>query len=643
MCGIAGVVSAARVNSEAVRRMNQIQAHRGPDGEGLFLSDDGRVCLGHRRLSILDLSQEGAQPMRDPRTEVVLTFNGEIYNFIEIRERLRGLGHSFHSSSDTEVLLRAYLEWGEDCLSELNGMFAFALWDPRSSTLFCARDRFGEKPFQYVLTPRLFAFASEVKALALLEETDLGIHDGVLRNYALHDSTWLDSSEATLLRGVRQLLPAHAMSVKIDERGVTVLRLWNYWAFDWRVRGEYGTRSLSSAADELLHLLRESIRLRLRSDVRVGSCLSGGLDSSTIVGLMRELEPGAELRTFTGRFPGEARDEGHYANMVVERCGTVHREVAPTPQSFLEDVESLYRHADFPVGGMSQYAQYCVFRLAKQNETVVLLDGQGSDEQLAGYGNAISLSFVRDLFRARKFLAFDHERRAALGESPHLFSAKRMLVNETPLRATLPFLRKVTRRSTLTRASLFEKHWLDDSKFWEVPDSLRGDDTESFSSTLYRLSFRTMLSSLLRFGDRLSMAHSREVRLPFCDHRIAEFTFGLPADLLVGEGQVKRVLRAAIPSVVPSEIVTRPKQGFIPPQEKWLTGPLAEWVRDLVNNPSEELASRLDLRVLQSIANGDEAKRTREIGWIWDTANILAWGRYSHASMRSRERISALA
>lgn len=639
MCGIAGILSPSGANPRAVEAMNDLQTYRGPDGAGLWVSPDGRCALGHRRLAIIDLSERGRQPMLDAERDLCITYNGEIYNFLELRDRLRGLGQTFQTDSDTEVLLRAYAQWGPDCLAELNGMFAFALWDSRRKVLFCARDRFGEKPFVHAMLDGSFAFASEAKALALLQGVSAEVDDGVLAAYVEEGSTRADSYERTLLRDVRQLLPGHAMEIRLTADRAEVARSWCYWSVDVEGRAAYGEHDEEGAAARLLELLTDSVRLRLRSDVPVGSCLSGGLDSSSVVCLIRELEPSADLRTFTGRFPGDPSDEGRYAKLVVESCRTDAFEVAPTPERFAREAERVYWHADFPLGGMSQFAQWCVFHLASQNEVTVLLDGQGSDELLGGYGNAITAGFLHQLTAQGLWRAWRLERAASARSNPALFSWPRLLLARPELAPLRSLLRRHAGRSQVTRSDLFRGEWLGPARLRRpepAPEELYGD-AHSLSRILWTLSFRTMLSSLMRFGDRLSMAHSREVRLPFCDHRIAEFAFGLSPELLVGDGQVKRVLRGAIRNLVPEQISTRPKQGFVPPQDAWVVGPLQDWLRELAREPGP-LGECLDRECITQLAEGDELARRREVTTLWELANLLSWSRFALAPIRDGER-----
>ncbi len=642
MCGIAGIVSPTMANQRAVRAMMDLQAYRGPDGEGLWTSTDGRCCLGHRRLAILDLSPAGRQPMIDAERDLSITYNGEIYNFVELRERLGDLGHRFRTKTDTEVLLAAYAQWGTDCLAELNGMFAFAIWDDRRRVLFCARDRFGEKPLLYALTGGAFVFASEAKALALLHDVDLSIDDGVLASYLDGAASRIDASERTLLRGVRQLLPAHAMEVGFEDGRASIHRNWCYWSVDVEGRAPYASVDAGWAATRLGELLTDSVRLRLRSDVPVGSCLSGGLDSSTVVSLIRRLETDADLRTFTGRFPGDPLDEGAYAQLVIEANRTTAFQVTPTPERFMQEAPRVYWHADFPIGGMSQFAQWCVFHLASENGVTVLLDGQGADELLGGYGFAISRAFLEQLVAQGRWRAWLSERSAAARSNRALFSWPKLVLGSRALTPLRGLLRRATGRSRLSPASVFRASWLEQARRQQPAPCAeeRVDDRHALSRILWTLSFRSMLSSLLRFGDRLSMAHSREVRLPFCDHRVAEFVFGLPPELLVGSGQVKRVLRTAIRGLVPEPIVTRPKQGFLPPQARWLVGPLAAWIDELAAQPGP-IEDRLDTKRLRELVGGSEPERQREAATLWDAFNLVAWSRFALARMRASRSVAA--
>ena len=528
---------------------------------------EGRdLVLGHRRLSIIDLSPSAAQPMVDRTGQFVLTYNGEIYNYLEIRRELLGRGAQFRSQSDSEVILEAYKQWGADCLSRFNGMFAFALYDSVRKVLFCARDRYGEKPFLFGFGREFFAFASEYKALLQHPDLALDIDEWRLLRAAHNPSTGLDADRATVFKSVQQLLPGEAM--EIDVRSLS-FRRWRYWQISPAPEREI--RDPADVFAEFGELLTDSVRLRLRSDVVVGSCLSGGLDSSAIVCIARKLlGADAVYDTFTGRFPGTSADEWAFAKQVVEATNVRSHVVVPTPETFVSDLPDFIWYNELPVGGSSQYAQWCVFRLAKERGVTVLLDGQGADETLGGYEQYFS-KYVMALHQAG-----DGER----------------LARELPgIRARYPLALVPSARDVRDRLPFRLRHWL--SNHLGIGTSLlyglRPEVAERISrenelpevagfnpltNALVQDTFGRFLTTLLRYGDRNSMAHSREVRLPFCDHRIAEFVFRLPPHMLMGEIQTKRLLRESMRGILPEDIRTRwNKQGFRPPQELWFQSP----------------------------------------------------------------------
>jgi len=576
MCGIAGIIGQG-ASASVLDAMLDAEVHRGPDGHGHWeaaLASGRPVRLGHRRLSILDLSEAGAQPMADAGGDFVLTYNGEIYNYLEVRAELVAAGVVFRSHSDTEVVLEAYKRWGADCLQRFNGMFAFALYDRPRGVLFCARDRYGEKPFLFGGDATFFAFASEYKAL--LQHPGLSLNYDELRlvRAAYNQSTGLDGDRQTVFNDVQQLLPGEAMEVDVN---TLQRRIWNYWTL------QPGTAAAISDEREVFthfrELLVDAVRLRMRSDVPVGSCLSGGLDSSAIVCIARQLlGQDADYHTFTGRFPGTAADEWAYASQVVEATGVHSHVVEPTVDGFMAELPAFVWYNELPVGSSSQYAQWNVFRLAKQHGVTVLLDGQGADETLGGYeqyfaryvdalqecGDSARLAQELPRIRERYPLALTPPARALRDRLP--FRARHALSNHLGMGTNLLYgLRpglatQVSRDTALPRLPGFNP----------------------LTSALAQDTFGRFLTTLLRYGDRNSMAHSREVRLPFCDHRIAEFVAGLPPHLLMGEIQTKRLLRESMRGILPEGIRTRwNKQGFRPPQDLWFQSPaLLAQVRD---------------------------------------------------------------
>lgn len=629
MCGIAGVVGPDPSFHVSVGRMVPQMAHRGPDGQGAWSSPGGRCTLGHTRLAIIDLSSASAQPFVDERTALTLVFNGEIYNYRELRTELSG-SWTFRSGGDTEVLLAAFARWGTDCLSHLNGMFAFGIWDESRQALFLARDRFGEKPLYYSERDGHVVFASELRSLMhapLDRRVDEAVALGHLGSETVND---LDGRRGTLVEGVRQLLSGEYLEVTVEaatgRASVTPPR--TYWRPTDGLHDHETVRSLDDAAGQLRELLTDSVRLRLRSDVPVGTCLSGGLDSSSIVAIVRKLDPDRQIHTFTGRFHGDSVDEGRYASEMSDWARTTYHEVDITAAGFLREAPDVYRAAEFPVGSLSQYAQWCVFRLAAEHHVTVLLDGQGSDEIFGGYGNEILRAYASQLLAEKRFGFFLRERVRLARRVPTVFSA------EASARQFLSSRLNRTNRAEMVKfVSPAAKARLASV---EDPEPYGGARNEPLRSLLNTLALRTMLSSLLRYGDHLSMRFSREVRLPFCDHRIIELANRLAPELLLGGGDVKRVLREAMRADLPPSIATREKQGFNPPLGRWLQGPLVPWMRDVLHQASPPIRDLLDVRALDAALDRVGVGASGEWPTLWRVANLCAWDAYSFQPLAQR-------
>jgi asparagine synthase (glutamine-hydrolysing) len=577
MCGIAGIIGSRAVSENAVRAMADIQAHRGPDDSGLWRAPDGRAVLGHRRLSIIDISEGGHQPME--LNGCVITYNGEIYNYLEIRNRLKSEGVSFRSDSDTEVLLAAYIHWGESFLAELNGMFAFAIYDPKRRVLFCARDRFGEKPFLFHAASDRFAFASEYKALFSLDGIKMS-HDSLrLLSFLQHPTRGLDDGMETVFDDIQQLPPAHSLTLDLDQLTFQAHRYW-----DVSPNPDFANLSQSDAEHSFRELLTNSISLRMRSDVSLGSCLSGGLDSSSIVCIARTLlGDDAPYDTFTGRFPGTEADESPWAKKVTEWSRTRSHTVDPDGDLFIDEIGPFMWHNELPVASTSQYAQWCVFRLAKEQNTTVLLDGQGGDELLGGYEQYFS-NYLQSRREDTNPSELEAEKQEIRNRYPHA-----LLSPAQVRRSSLPWsVRRLTAHLT-GKGSDFSFGLKPDAarKMLRTIQSPVSDPTgfHPLTAALYEEALHTNLPVLLRYGDRNSMAHSREVRLPFCDHRIAEFTLSLGAQTLMGNIETKRLLRGALAGILPDEIRTRwSKQGFLPPQAVWLEGRLGRITGEIIES-----------------------------------------------------------
>lgn len=622
MCGIAGIVALRPVRPESVAAMTARLAHRGPDGDGLWQSADGRAVIGHRRLKVIDLTDAADQPMADAAGRAVLTYNGEIYNYRELRERLRAEGAEFRSSGDTEVLLQAYLRWGEGALSELNGMFAFAILDTERRQLFCARDRFGEKPLYFADGDGFFAFASEIKALLALDGVGDTCDPTRALGFLANGRRGLDDARATPFSGIRQLLPGEAMAVDLDSLAVAISRYWT-------PKPDPATALMneSDAVDRFRALLSDAVALRLRSDVPLGSCLSGGLDSSAIVCLVRRhLGADVPYHVFSGRFPGHAADEGRWADIVATATAATVHVSRPTAEDLVSRLDAFAWANELPVGSASQYAQWCVFESAKEADVTVLLDGQGGDEVLGGYEQYFR-SYLDAVRAEGEHVRADEEEIAIRERYPMALPS-----TAERLKRALPrgFRRSLARLAG--KGSDFGFGLSSDMRHavQNVPTipNHTGAGFHPLSRALAEDALEAHLPALLRYGDRNSMAHSREVRLPFCDHRIAEFAFSLPPRHLMGEAETKRMLRRAIAGIVPEAVRTRwNKQGFLPPQPAWFKGALGDRARALFHDPGFAARGWWDAAWWQTaLARFDGGEE--HLAWtLWKPVIAEAWHR----------------
>jgi asparagine synthase (glutamine-hydrolysing) len=635
MCGIAGIIAKGAANPAAVKAMINSIAHRGPDGEGVWTSGDGAVSFGHRRLAIIDPTPAGAQPMEDTSRRYVITFNGEIYNYVELAARLEGMGVVFRSKSDTEVLLESYKKWGERCVDELNGMFAFAIYDKDSGKVFCGRDRFGEKPFLYVETPEFFAFASEYKALFTLKGVDAAINETALLRFLHQPRQGLDDNRSTVFPAINQLLPAETLSLDLRTLSTTVIKYWD-------VSPDDSVRDISkrNAVDRFKGLLTDSVKIRMRSDVPVGSCLSGGLDSSSIVCINRDiLGDASNYHTFTGSFPGTDADEEEFAEVVRQSTGVIGHTVVPTAEQFEDDLPDFMWFNELPVGSTSQFAQWSVFRLAKENNVTVLLDGQGADELLGGYEQYF-VQYLHALAKtaspeevvsqqtqiARRYpMALSNSTGGLMSRLPA--SARRQLANWTGRGSDFLF---GLSGDASNQVSLANRRNLD-RRFNALSQVLKDD------------SLCAHLPTLLRYGDRNSMAHSREVRLPFCDHRLAEFVLSLSPSILMGNTETKHLLRAAMDGVLPDQINRRwNKQGFLPPQGGWFRGTLLHMLRDTLSSADFKARGYWNVswwsKVLARFEAGEE-----HLAWtLWRPMIAEAWQQNFVKRINNAPRVNAV-
>ena len=600
MCGIAGFLDAREpATASRVRAMTDQLQHRGPNAEGLLLVDtrtgatwtdagakDARfdLALGHRRLSILDLSDAGLQPMVSANGKHWLIFNGEIYNYLEVREELRGLGHAFRTGTDTEVLLAAYTQWGIDCLRRCNGMFAFALWDGVERQLYLVRDRLGVKPLYYAHGPDWLVFGSEIKALLAHPRVPRQPNPAIV--YDFLSLRLADHTDETFFADIYRVPAAHYLVVRPGQP----LRIQRWWDAEPAFRHDATPSEETAAIERFQELFEDAVRIRLRADVPIGTCLSGGVDSSSIVvtanrlmfdelHLSRELV-GDRQRTFSACFEDPRFDERPFIDRVIAATGASSHRVFPSGERLWQELPALVRQMDEPFHSTSQYSQYNVMRLVRESGVTVTLDGQGADELMAGYPTYHSV-MLATLVRAGRMLASAREAYATLRMSGRGRTGAELLARTaygllpaaitTPMRtAVAPYFKSYSpegRSLQVIRAELHEQFasrrigWLE----------ARSATMHDLGKRLYADVFQYSLPSLLRYADRNSMAFSIESRMPLLDYRLVEHIFSLPLSMIVRDGWTKWVFRRAMEGRLPREVQWRKdKMGFVTPEGVWL-------------------------------------------------------------------------
>jgi asparagine synthase (glutamine-hydrolysing) len=611
MCGITGIVAlnGRPVDLGVLQRMNDAQAHRGPDGQGFAVSwpeshgfcsaflahteqgasaPPARVALGHRRLAILDLSDRGLQPMSAGASGAWIVFNGEIYNHIELRAELEARGRFFGTRTDTEVLLQSYLEWGEDCLQYLEGMFAFAIWDGGRGRLFCARDRLGIKPFYYATPQDHFIFASEIKGLLPFPSLDPSPDDDAVLGFLVHGNC--DYRERTILRQVKALPAAHALTLDLATRQV---RRWSYW--DATPKREWNGLDDGGRIELLQSLLLNTTRSHLISDVRAGSCLSGGLDSSAVVALIGKIwreQPeaasavGDQFHTFTSCYEYPELDERRYALEMANAIGATPNLVFPSATDFWESFGQMAWHQDMPFSGMSFYAQWRVMRAAKETGVKVLLDGQGGDEVFGGYAK-FRYAYLASLLRAGRLGTMARETWASvLQRDLYLLDIRRgyrylpgrlrsLLGVDSLLQRVLRADRELAVGDESTPATRWWRH---------AAGSLSKESPLSIMQAVQIEDIQVdTLPLILRMEDRSSMAFSIEARVPLLDHKLVEYGLSLPDHQKIQGGFSKFAVREATRGLIPENVrMRRTKLGFAGADRRWLNGDLRPQVTELI-------------------------------------------------------------
>lgn len=616
MCGIFGVIKINPAIQLPLVEATQLISYRGPDDSGYMLwnqdaapqifadqdtSEESRafhklksiggqpyqVAFGHRRLSILDLSPAGHQPMI--YENLTISFNGEVYNYLEVKKELIQLGRQFQTHCDTEVILQAWHQWGEQCLSKFNGMFAFLLLDTHAKKLFVVRDRFGVKPVYYTNRKGYIAFASEIKQLRILPEYNFRLNEQIAFDYLRYG--YLDHEEDTFEKGILQLDPGHLISFDLSSQKLSKKQWYVFEPKLWK-------DSNKQAEEEFRALLKDAVKLRLRSDVPVGSALSGGLDSSTIVCLMRELldengQVDKVLETVTSCSEDKRFDETEFAEIINRQTKSKSHKVYPTFEKLQEDLGRLIWHLDFPFGSTSQFSQWSVFEAAQKAGLTVMIDGQGADEQLAGYGGN-DLSLYTGLFKNGNWgnlLREAKNYKNAQGSYPIGFLLG-------AFQSPLPELFKNFIPDRWRPEKESHPSWINPEGF-----ALHTSSPNCLRDNLMKQIKISPLPALLRYEDRNSMAFSVESRTPFMDYRLMEFTLGLPEELVYKNGERKFILRKSFRGIVPDAILDRKdKMGFVSAEERWMKEEGKDWFMEkLINlqNPINFINEKNAVKMMQ--------------------------------------------
>lgn len=624
MCGIAGAVSLSRQPvprlDRALAAMSQLIAHRGPDGHGYWHAPDDRCGLAHRRLAIIDLSPSGYQPMQGADGSL-LCFNGEIYNYLELREELAA-GWDFRSHSDTETILAAHAKWGTDCLTHLRGMFAFALWD--GNRLFAARDRFGIKPFYYAVVDGALYFASEMKALLPILP-DIATDADALAEYMTFQYT---IGEKTLFRGIRQLLPGHALTV---ENGV--LRVFRYWDVHYDIDWNHTPRWFG---EEMRGRLADSVKAHLRSDVPVGAYISGGIDSS-LIGIMAAREEASGRIGFHGKFtefPGY--DESPYAEAACRDSGIDLHQIEITAGDFRDKIAKVIYHLDTPVAGPGSFPQYMVSEFAARHVKVVL-GGQGGDEIFGGYARYL-IAYLEQALKASIDGTQKNGNFVVTPESiiPHLT----VLQEYKPLIRQLfskglfgpldeRYFRLIDRSADMGE----EVNWfaLDVAgvfgRFKAIFNSERNVKKEAYFDSMTHFDFKCLLPALLQVEDRMSMAHGLESRVPLLDHSLVEFAATIPADIKFKGGQMKHFIKETFAPDLPKALMQRrDKMGFPVPLKEWFSGELNGMVADIFATQKKRHREFFNSdAILASFDKGERFSRK-----TWGLMSLELWHQMFH-------------
>ncbi|MGE3724346.1 MAG: asparagine synthase (glutamine-hydrolyzing) [Candidatus Sericytochromatia bacterium] len=618
MCGIAGLLQlnleSVSELSESLKTMNHLQIHRGPDGDGIWLHPNEHIGFAHRRLSIIDI-ETGAQPMSDNRGNWV-TYNGEIYNYPELKTEL-GI-NNFKTHSDTEVILLAYQKWGIDCINHFRGMFAFALWDEEKQALFCARDRFGIKPFYYTIVDNVFYFSSEVKALLpfikKIETNPEGLQDYITFQFYLNGKT--------LFNNIHELSSANFLYIKNGQ-----INKENYWQVYYSPDFDHTEKYFF---EQIESLIQESVHLHLRSDVPIGAYVSGGIDSSIIAAMAAKKNQG--MQAFTGKFSySQEYDESAYARELAKKSDLNLFEIDIQASDFLSHIQKIIYHLDYPIAGPGAFPQFMVSKLVQSQNCKTVLGGQGGDEIFGGYARYL-IAYFEQCIKAAIDGTMDNGNFIVTYESilPNLVTLKnyKPLIKEFWSQGLFEdldkrYFRLINRSNSFNQEiQLSSNSDYSSYKSFQSLFTAKNVQKQSYFDSMTHFDFKTLLPALLHIEDRVSMAHGVESRVPFLDHFLIEKAATIPSNIKFKNGSMKYVLKNAMKHYLPQAILDRKdKMGFPVPLNEWLQGELRDFVIDIFSSQQARQRDYIDAKqVLKNLEK--EPKFSRK---IWGLLCLELW------------------
>lgn len=626
MCGIVGIINRESQRKDILEKnlveMRDSMIHRGPDGFGLWISDDCKVGLGHRRLSIIDLSDAGKQPMSNPEQTIWITFNGEIYNHVEIRQELEKLGYKYHSGTDTETIIYAYQEWGIECLNKFNGMFAIGLWDEREKSLYLIRDRVGIKPVYYTDAGKAFLFASEIKAFFKHPDVNKNISEEGLYHYFSFGST---PAPFTLFKNIFKIPAGHYIKYKAGQ-APQIIEWWNPL---WNTSKQPTLNSEDEYSEHLLHLLRDSVNLRTISDVPYGAFLSGGVDSSLITALMTE-QTGKSVDTYSIDVIGDSPySEQNYARIVAEKFKSNHYTRTISDDNFEEYFVTNYHILDEPLTTQDFIALNHLSKLTRDNKTIVVQVGEGSDELFLGYEGLDELINER-FIRLNYFAQLPNFIKKSIYFFPFFVNSNRhdnlhnaSLGREYYWTLTHVFVEKLKKRLLNNQAfkdydtyDILKSHY---DKYYTFEKKSNLD----ISHKILYIELKHRLPELLLLRvDKIGMANSIEPRVPFLDYRIVELAFKIPLSYKIKNGIHKYILKKTAERFLPKEIIYRKKIGFCGSTTQMLSPKLKSFAENLVNSELKNLTDIFNQKYVANLfhKNNNEGK-------IWTLLNFSLWNK----------------